>query len=110
MRDGLYQVTTSRLCAGFVVRDGRVTECAPILRKRIAYWQTIAVPVTPCAGMPQWSPTACGLTDRAPDYGSGTCGFDSCHAGNLDQTTGAHPGESPEAGTREGRGRDQPAS
>jgi hypothetical protein len=36
--DGLYQVTTPYLCAGFVVRDGRVVECAPILRRKIAYW------------------------------------------------------------------------
>lgn len=40
--DGLYRVTTSYLCAGFVVENGRVTRCAPILRKRIAYWMTIA--------------------------------------------------------------------
>jgi len=40
MRDGLYQVTTRYLCAGFVVRDGLVTHCAPILRKRLAYWRT----------------------------------------------------------------------
>lgn len=42
MNDGLYQVTTSYLCAGFVVENGRVTRCAPILRKRIAYWITVA--------------------------------------------------------------------
>lgn len=42
MRDGLYQVTTPYLCAGFVVENGRVTDCAPILRKRLTYWQTIA--------------------------------------------------------------------
>lgn len=43
MKDGLYQVTTRYLCAGFVVRAGRVVECAPILRKRLDYWKTIAV-------------------------------------------------------------------
>jgi hypothetical protein len=41
--DGLYQVTTSYLCAGFVVRDGKVVDCAPILRKRLSYWLTLAV-------------------------------------------------------------------
>ncbi len=41
--DGLYRVTTSYLCAGFVVERGRVTRCAPILRKRLAYWRTVAV-------------------------------------------------------------------
>jgi len=40
--DGLYRVTTSYLCAGFVVRSGRVVECAPILRRKLTYWQTIA--------------------------------------------------------------------
>ena len=42
MEDGLYQVTTPYLCAGFVVENGQVTECAPILRKKLAYWQTVA--------------------------------------------------------------------
>jgi hypothetical protein len=41
--DGLYRVVTSYLCAGFVVEGGRVTVCAPILRKKRAYWQTVAV-------------------------------------------------------------------
>ena len=43
MSDGLYQVSTSYLCAGFTVKDGRVDLCAPILRKRLAYWMRIAV-------------------------------------------------------------------
>ena len=43
MKDGLYRVTTSYLCAGFVVVDGQVSECAPILRKKLAYWKTVAV-------------------------------------------------------------------
>lgn len=42
MIDGLYQVTTKYLCAGFVVEQGRVTICAPILRPRITYWITVA--------------------------------------------------------------------
>ncbi len=45
MPDGLYQVTTNYLCAGFVVEGGQVTLCAPILRKRLAYWRTVAVVV-----------------------------------------------------------------
>lgn len=40
--DGLYRVTTSYLCAGFVIADGRVVMCAPILRRRLPYWRTIA--------------------------------------------------------------------
>lgn len=42
MIDGLYRVETSYLCAGFVVENGEVTDCAPILKKRIDYWITIA--------------------------------------------------------------------
>jgi len=42
VRDGLYQVTHKGICAGFVVENGKVTVCAPILRKRLAYWATIA--------------------------------------------------------------------
>jgi len=47
MRDGLYRVTTRYLCAGFVVRGGRVTLVAPILRRRLAYWMTVAEWVAP---------------------------------------------------------------
>lgn len=41
-RDGLYQVTTRYLCAGFVVEGGRVVRVAPILRKRWMYLRTLA--------------------------------------------------------------------
>lgn len=47
LRDGLYRVTTPNLCAGFIVRDGAVIECAPILRKRLSYWITRAEFVAP---------------------------------------------------------------
>lgn len=40
--DGLYRVTTSYLCAGFVVKGGVVVECAPILRRKLNYWITKA--------------------------------------------------------------------
>lgn len=40
--DGLYRVVTRYLCAGFVVEEGRVTLCAPILRRNLAYWRTVA--------------------------------------------------------------------
>lgn len=43
MQDGLYRVTTSYLCAGFVVQNGKIVQCAPILRNKINYWKTIAV-------------------------------------------------------------------
>jgi hypothetical protein len=42
IRDGLYQVTSPHLCAGFIVKNGKVVHCAPILRKRLAYWLTVA--------------------------------------------------------------------
>ncbi len=47
MKDGLYRVTTSYLCAGFIVRGGVVVECAPILKKRLSYWLTKAVWIAP---------------------------------------------------------------
>ncbi len=45
--DGLYQVTTSYLCAGFVLAGGEVVACAPILRRKLSYWMTVAVRVGP---------------------------------------------------------------
>ena len=41
--DGLYWVETSYLSAGFVVENGHVTRCAPILRRHFSYWKGIAV-------------------------------------------------------------------
>jgi hypothetical protein len=40
--DGLYRVVTPHFVAGFVVQDGCVMECAPILRKRIHHWMQVA--------------------------------------------------------------------
>jgi hypothetical protein len=43
LEPGLYRVSTPHLCAGFEVGDdGEVVACAPILRKRIRYWATVA--------------------------------------------------------------------
>lgn len=42
MKDGLYIVTTSYLCAAFVIAGGSVTLCAPILRKKLDYWKKVA--------------------------------------------------------------------
>lgn len=47
LRDGLYRVCNAYLCAGFVIEGGRITACAPILRGRLDYWQSIAVRVFP---------------------------------------------------------------
>lgn len=43
MKNGLYRVATPYLCAGFVIQNGQVMACAPILRRKICYWKTIAV-------------------------------------------------------------------
>jgi hypothetical protein len=42
LRDGLYRVCTPRLCAGFIVTDGKITAYAPILARRLDYWAGIA--------------------------------------------------------------------
>ena len=42
MRDGVYQVTTRSFVAGYVVEGGRVVACAPILRRKLSYWATVA--------------------------------------------------------------------
>jgi len=41
--DGLYRVENSLLCAGFVVKRGRVVCCAPILRRFIEQYRRIAI-------------------------------------------------------------------
>jgi len=41
MRDGLYRVVAARYVAGFVVEGGRVTRCAPILRRHCEYLLSI---------------------------------------------------------------------
>lgn len=56
--DGLYAVVEPKWVAGFVVEAGRVTMRAPILRRRIAHWVTVARPV------PLSPPEPC--TTRAP--------------------------------------------
>lgn len=40
--DGLYLVRTNYLVAGLVIENGHVVRCAPILKKRLAYWLSIA--------------------------------------------------------------------
>jgi hypothetical protein len=48
VKDGLYQVTTPYLCAGFIVSNGVVTHCAPILKPKLNYWVTIAKCISNC--------------------------------------------------------------
>jgi hypothetical protein len=45
MPDGLYRVKAATFVAGFVVENGRVILCAPILRKKLKYWARFAVRV-----------------------------------------------------------------
>lgn len=52
MKDGLYVVNHKGITAAFVMRDGEVTTCAPILRKEIKYWKTVA----------RWIPTDMSIT------------------------------------------------
>lgn len=42
VRDGLWVVVERSFVAGFVVQDGVITLCAPILRRRLDYWRTRA--------------------------------------------------------------------
>lgn len=35
-------MTTRYLCAGFVMENGEVIACAPILWRRIEYWMRVA--------------------------------------------------------------------
>ena len=46
MKDGLYQVTYQNICAGFVVAEGKVSACAPLLRRNFSYWKTKAQLIT----------------------------------------------------------------
>lgn len=43
MVDGLYRVTYKGICAGFIVEDGVITRCAPILRKKISFFKLLGV-------------------------------------------------------------------
>lgn len=45
MKDGVYQVTTPHITAGFVVRKGKVVTVAPVLMSNFSYWKKIAVKI-----------------------------------------------------------------
>lgn len=42
MRDGLYLVDRHNIYAAFVVKGGKVTTCAPILRNNLGFYTKIA--------------------------------------------------------------------
>jgi len=43
MKDGLYRICYKDICAGFVIENEKIIQCAPILWNKIEYWKTIAV-------------------------------------------------------------------
>jgi hypothetical protein len=47
LHDGLYRVNWRGICAGFEVKNGRIKNCAPILRRRIDFFKTIAERIGP---------------------------------------------------------------
>lgn len=47
VKDGLYRVETRTICAGFVKKGPIIEPCAPILRRRLAYWLSFAKWVCP---------------------------------------------------------------
>lgn len=42
MKDGLYIVDRGTIYGAFAVRDGAVVSCAPVLRKKLAWFKQIA--------------------------------------------------------------------
>ena len=42
MEDGIYRVVYKGICAGFVIKDERIIRIAPVLRRKIDFWKTIA--------------------------------------------------------------------
>lgn len=47
MADGLYRVQRGPITAGLVIHAGHVDRCAPVLRRRLDYWLTIAQRIGP---------------------------------------------------------------
>jgi|SRR6266498_639998 len=46
LEDGLYRLVTEQFVAGFIVENGNITKCAPILRRRLDHWMTVAERIT----------------------------------------------------------------
>lgn len=64
MKDGLYIVDRGNIYGAFVIRDGQVHNCAPILRKNISFYMTIAQYI-PTNGDPV------GVEDRSSEMEDG---------------------------------------
>lgn len=42
LQDGLYQVYWRGICAGFEIKGGEVVACAPVLRRKLNFFMSIA--------------------------------------------------------------------
>lgn len=42
LKDGVYVVDKHQVVAAFIVKDGKVTACSPILRAKFQYWLKFA--------------------------------------------------------------------
>jgi hypothetical protein len=42
LQDGLWQVDVGGIYGSFVVKNGKVVQCAPILRRSFTYWRQFA--------------------------------------------------------------------
>lgn len=67
LKDGLYMVNSGTICGGFVVRNGKVTICAPILRKNIGYFMGIAKYVPTDTSIPPMRPSDMVSASRMRD-------------------------------------------
>ena len=63
MKDGLYVVEHGTIYAAFVVHEGKVTNCAPILRDKLNYWKTKAKWVPTDSSIP---PVTLNQTEKEP--------------------------------------------
>jgi hypothetical protein len=69
MKNGLYIVDRGNIYGAFVVRDGKVAQCAPILRKNIGFYMQIAQYV-PTEGEPVEEPAG-AVEEYPPRWRSG---------------------------------------
>lgn len=53
MKDGLYRVDHGAICAHFVIENGRVTHCAPVLKRNLERWMKQAE-IVPDQGPPTY--------------------------------------------------------
>lgn len=68
LSDGLYQVNKFGISAAFEIRGGKVTQCAPVLVRKLAYWMNHATRIGPEQDQKKQAtpPTETGCYARAP--------------------------------------------